>query len=142
MIVSTMKKKNNIHEDKSIHLTDEQYTFILKKARKNLDKIKKIKMEDSTEIGNKYTISNVGLCNDRLTTRDTALLPAEFPRTRWMLYRGMSHKCPLDGRQKPCDVQGWGGGCFYDCLLFNKKVKTISEIKELYDKRIREISNG
>lgn len=118
-----------------IYLTDSEYLNLLKRARQRLDQVKEIRCEDSTEIGFKHTLSNVGLCDDGLTTKEIALFPKEFPKRCSMKYQGRNHKCPLDGRKKS-GILGWGNGCFFKCLLFQGHLNDIKEIKRLYDKRI------
>jgi len=118
------------------YLTDEQYLDLLRRARKRLDLVKDVWCEDSVDVGFKHTKSNVGLCNNGLTTKGIALFPREFPGRREMKYRGWKHKCPLDGRKK-VDFLGWGFGCFFGCLLFKSHLGDLGVIKRLYDEQIR-----
>ena len=143
-------------DDKELYLTDAQYLDLLKKARASLDDITEIDSEDSTQIGNKHTVSNVGLCagidtgrgwyKDKFTTLETAMWRKEFkkigkvkyesPQMFSMKYRGEGHRCPLE-HTRPFK-KGFWGGCFYRCRVFQKKEQTpsLAEIKELYDKEI------
>ena len=140
----------------NLHLTDKQYLDLMKHIRIDLNSIDKIFAEDSTEIGFKYTVSNVGLCagvisrsgtwfKSKYVNRETAIWPEEFdkigkvkyenPQMFSRKYRGDNHRCPLDKRKN-----GGGCGCFYSCMLFNPKGHqhlTIQKIKDLYDKQIK-----
>ena len=142
---------------KDLHLTTNQYLDLLKVVRKDLDNIEKVMADDYTITGRKYTISNVGLCaaeetksgwkKHKYTTLETAMWPEDFktigktkhpyPQQFTMKYRRGTHKCPLDIRK-----HGGGLGCFYNCLLFSKKLRTptMKEIKDLYDKQIEKVS--
>jgi len=115
----------------NIYLTDGQYVDLLQRARSNLDTISSAYGFDDTSIGNKSTKTNVGLCNDNLTVDGIRL----FRGRRTMKYRGPSHKCPLDKREKHN-----GSGCFYTCQFFQNGLRDLSIIKHLYDKRIEEVS--
>jgi len=124
-------------KERNIHLTDEQYLELLKRARKHLDSVKKVESDDCTMPGNKYTDTNVGLCNDFLTTLDIAMWPDEFPHSRrTMKYRGTHHKCPLDTRPRTRKSQN---GCFYTCRIFKGGLKDLKTIKKLYDELRGEI---
>ena len=118
-----------------IYLTNEEYFDLLVRGRKHLDSIKELEFEDSDHLGDKYTVSNCGLCNDSLTTKDIALFPKNFPHRTTMKYRKPHHKCPLDEKKERSSQ-----GCFYSCLGFNKKVKTVNDVKVLFDERIEELS--
>jgi hypothetical protein len=124
-----------MRETTDIHLTDKQYLELLKAGRARLDKIDKVTSHDSEDIGNKYTESNVGLCDDSLTTKDNAMWPEQFPGRLARKYKQKHHKCPLDPRP---DGE-YTDGCFYECLVFQGKVKDISRIKKLYDDKIDSI---
>ena len=91
---------------------------------------------DDTTVGDKSTATNVGLCDDSLTTKSTALFPKDFPRRRDMKYLQNLHKCPLDTREVSNE---WRSGCFYTCRFFNRKLKDVDEIKRLYDELISKL---
>ena len=113
-------------------LTDKQYLELLKKARALLDRIDKAYAYDDTTIGCKSTDSNVGLCNEGLTTKEMAMWPEHFPSRLSRKYRQSNHKCPLDKRTDG-DYQ-WG--CFYHCRVFQDGLKDVEEMKRLYDAAI------
>ena len=51
--------------NKNLHLNEEQFKRILKKIRDRVNEPDfKLQVEDSTTIGEKYTTSNCGLCNN------------------------------------------------------------------------------
>ena len=142
---------------KNLHLTDQQYLDLLKAVRADLDRMKPgdVEYDDCTMIGNKYTISNVGLCTaddeegwsrDRHLTRETAMWPEDFdtigeseypyPQQFTRKYRKAKHTCPLEIKKKRSM-----SGCFYRCRLFSKKSRKprLQEIKKMYDQRIKEV---
>lgn len=115
--------------DKEIYLSDEQYLQLLYIGRTHLDGVKHVYAEDSTCTGNKYTTTNVGLCNEELCTKEIALWPHKWPGRKTIKYRASGQKCPLDTR-----VSGdTSSGCFYHCVIFQKKCTDIEHIKQLYD---------
>ena len=116
-----------INTKRSIRLTDAEYLTLLEDGLRHLDTIEKVTLEDSTCPGDKYTTTNCGLCNEGLTTVDTALFPEMFPGRKDMKYRDSRHKCPLDWRENP-DING----CFYTCMVFKRKLRDINKMKELY----------
>lgn len=121
---------------KSIYLTDAQYLDLLKRARAHLDTIDEAYGYDSTVPGCKFTDSNIGLCNDSLTTLEIAMWPEDFPTRPTMKYRKERHKCPLDWR-----TGSGSDGCFYTCLHFRRGLKDLDKIKALYDQRIKEVED-
>ena len=142
------KEKGKRKMERSLYLTDEQYLELLKRIRKDLDKIESIFVEDSTV--------NVGLCagvlsksgnwyKDKYVTLETALWPEAFkkigkvqcenPQMFKMKYRGDGHSCPLDERKGATD------GCFYHCRAFKNRKLGVEEVKRLYDERIREVDD-
>ena len=109
----------------NLYLTDRQYLDILEKIEQKLKEGSfDYYIYDSNEIGNKYTESNLGFCNEDYTTLDTALFPNQFIEFG---YKGMKYKkenqaCPFDDRvrtlknEKGCfNSIGWG--CYYTCCL-------------------------
>ena len=105
---------------KDLYLTDEQYLELLDKIEEVLASGAPLYIDDCNDIGNKHTESNVGLCNDNLTTKETAMWPEEFPRRTDMKYSKDYHICPFDNRfdaiekgKKKCMFNG----CFYTCSL-------------------------
>ncbi len=147
-------KKEYLH----MYLTDEQYLDLMKKIRKDIDGVTEIFAEDSTMIGNKYTITNIGLCAEafdekgsvfsksKYVTRETAMWPKDFdkigkvkydyPQMFAMKYRQSNQLCPLDKRNK-----GGFNGCFYTCRAFKDKTLTMQEVKCLYDEAIQKEEN-
>ena len=120
---------------KNLYLTDKQFLELLVRARARLEDVDKVSFYDSTMPGNKYTESNVGLCDDSLTTIDIAMWPEAFPSRNSMKYRMNKHLCPLDTREKHD-----GNGCFYTCILFKRGMKDLKQIKRAFDKMIKELS--
>jgi len=121
-------------------LTNVEYLDLLKRAREYVRNLKVALGKDSDTVGSKYTWTNVGLCNEELTTKETALLPEQWEQcNRTMKYLKRHHKCPLDWREASMEVRS---GCFYTCLFFQKKYKNIERIIALYDERIREVESG
>lgn len=97
-------------------LSDAQYLEILYKIRNIVNGPNFVVCAvDSTEIGNKYTESNCGMCNDNFTDEDMALFPDQYPSRKTMKYRAENHKCPFDERK----IGDFSMGCFYDCYIFN-----------------------
>lgn len=127
---------------KNLNHTDDQYLALLKRARTRLDTISSVDGYDSTEIGDKYTETNVGLCDESLTILETALFPEQWDEgRRTMKYLGgkgkLQHICPLDTRWT-----AGGGGCYYHCAFFRYGLRTIEKIKKLYALRIKEVENA
>ncbi len=122
-----------------MYLTDEQHLMFLKKQRERLNHIDKATGIDSTTIGDKYTTTNVGMCDDSLTTKETALFPDEFPQRMSSKYTEKYHKCPLDKRK----LSELGmNGCFHTCRFFKDGLRSITRIKLLYDELIKEVQEG
>lgn len=118
-----------------MYLTDKQYYDLLKRARKSLDNIDRVSGYDCTVVGNKSTDTNIGLCDDSLTTKEIAKFPQYFPHNKALKYRKKHHKCPLDWRKEPEEF-----GCFYKCLFFQKGLKDLEKIKELYDESLKPLT--
>jgi hypothetical protein len=113
----TQMEQPKADEDDELYFTDLEYLQLLESKRRELDKVTKIVAVDSTELGNKYTESNVGICETKKYLKE-------------------NHKCPLDNRRGPCD---YSYGCFYFCAIFEaKKSPSIEKIKIRYDRRIHE----
>jgi len=115
-----------------LELTNKQYHNLLLKIRNTVNSPNfQPYCYDSTTIGDKYTESNCGLCNDAYTTLETALFPEEYKKygRRSRKYRKKNHKCPFDLRFGT-DGKGfihYNWGCFYHCFLFGNGI----EFKEL-----------
>lgn len=124
--------------DESLYLTDKQYMVILLKirARVSEDNFRPY-CYDSITLGDKFTESNCGLCNEEFTDRETALFPEQFPERTTMKYRRENHKCPFDTREKP-DSLGWGIGCFYKCFLFKSKAHSLDVMRAMVERCITE----
>lgn len=127
---------------KDIYLTDEQYKSILLKIKETVEQEGfQYSCIDSTTIGDKYTRSNCGMCNDNFTEKEMALFPDQFPGRKSMKYRQKHHKCPFDMR---VESEHFDTGCFYHCCLFQDERRigrkpNIVEIRELVDKTIQEV---
>ena len=96
-----------------LYLTDEQYIELLYKCREMvqelIEKGDSPWVYDSTRIGNKYTTSNVGLCNEEeLCTREDLSL---FSDNYSLKYTRNGQACPFD--QSFTSVSG----CYYRCIL-------------------------
>jgi hypothetical protein len=117
----------------SINLTNKQYIELLERAFLHLNTVKTVSKEDSITTGSKHTASNVGLCNDNLTTREIALFPDEWPKRKAMKYTRKRHKCPLDNRS---NKENLVNGCFYTCGLFKDNLNSIEDIKKRFKEQI------
>lgn len=111
---------------KDIYLTDEQYLKLLDKVKDLVIREDSYFVFDSTTIGDKYTTSNIGLCNEELTDLDTALFPNEFKNynRKCMKYKKEHHLCPFDNRIKLIETKettNMLNGCYYTCSLQKKK---------------------
>jgi hypothetical protein len=135
-------------KDNDLYLTDKEYLDLLRRALHRLGRVKEIHCGDSTFTGDKYTTTNVGLCDDSLTTKEIAMWPDEFPKRRDMKYRSQScngpepHPCPLDGRLWRDDLREteWMSGCFYKCKVFHTNI-TLKQIEKLYRRLIEKMSS-
>lgn len=112
---------------KELYLTDEQYVKLLDKVENLIHKYDSFQVVDSTEIGNKYTTSNVGLCNDEeMTDEDNAMFPEYFIKhgRTGTKYRQKHQLCPFDTRinniltETPVNMFN---GCYYTCSLRSKR---------------------
>lgn len=120
-------------EDNHLNITDQQYLDLLLKIKETVNQpnFKPI-WDDSDQIGNKYTESNCGLCNDNFTIKETALFPKDFPQRKDMKYHKQIHKCPFDFRKKV----GFNG-CFYTCWFFKRGLRDVNKIRSLVDEQIK-----
>lgn len=124
-----------------MYLTEEQYLSILRKIKETISEEGfTVYCWNSTTVGNKFTESNCGFCNDAYIDKDMALFPHQFPERKTMKYRGENHKCPFDARKKP-GILGWGYGCFDECYLFKhlgKRDWGLPLMREMVDSLIRQ----
>lgn len=130
---------------KNLNLTDEQFLELLKRGLKLLEERYAknpntlAKGVDSTDFGDKYTETNVGLCNEeQLCTKETALFPDEYPQRKSMKYLDTHQKCPLDDRGPGSSDMN---GCFYTCKFFQKGLRHLKPIIELYKISIKHTEN-
>lgn len=128
---------------KNLYLTDAQYLHLLDKIQAEIPKHQSFQVIDSTQIGNKYTTSNIGLCNDNFTELDTAMFPSQFRKhgRMSMKYKQKHHICPFDTRltsiieRKPTHM---GNGCYYTCSLVKKEsdkeklINLVERARELH----------
>ncbi len=125
--------------NKNLYLTDKQYQSILLKIKKTVEQNNfQYNCVDSTSIGDKYTKSNCGFCNNDFTEKDTALFPEQYPERKSMKYRLANHKCPFDMRTPDNLDMGYGNGCFCRCYLFHTRKINITTIKKLVNDTINE----
>lgn len=118
---------------KDLYITDMEYLQLLQKIKEVVNKPDfKPTWYDSTTMGDKYTETNCGLCNDNFTTKDTAMFPDQFPQRKDMKYAKSEHKCPFDFRKKV----GWNG-CFYTCWFFKRGLTNLTKIRQLVDEQIQ-----
>lgn len=118
-----------------MYLTDEQYKQLLEKIFAGLDEVEEVIAHDCDDLGCKDTQCNVGLCNDLLTTKETAMFPDEFPERMDMKYRQQHQRCPLDNRTaSEMDFSG----CFWTCAVFQDGLRDIAKIKSRYARALYE----
>jgi hypothetical protein len=105
----------------SIHLMDDDYEELLDKCDDAVRTIDDFRVLDCTDGCNKSTTSEIGLCNDKFTTQETALFPKQFKTRKSMKYRRYHHVCPFDDRllriERGHDPKNMIQGCFYSCSL-------------------------
>jgi hypothetical protein len=123
-------------KNRDLYITDDQYLSLLKSIRAKLDFTNKASGFDCTDIGNKDTQCNVGMCSDEHTTKELALFPEQFPSRKAMKYTEQHHKCPLDWRPVSTEFRS---GCFYTCMFFKRGLRNIETIKGLYDEEIARV---
>lgn len=122
-----------------LYLNDKQYFILLENIKKTINTHDfKVYCYDSTEIGNKYTASNCGLCNDEYCTFEMALFPRSFPDRKTIKYRENWHKCPFDMRPISNNLKN---GCFYTCYLFktHNGKHDIELMKLMVENTIKEV---
>jgi hypothetical protein len=119
----------------SMKLSDEQYITVLHKIRDTVfSKEFKPYYYDSTVIGDKYTESNCGLCNDKFYEDiDMHHFPEQFPERLSPKYRQDTHQCPFDWRDNASF-----NGCFHTCYLF-KRVVSVKEMRKLVKKKFKKL---
>jgi hypothetical protein len=113
------------------YLTDGEYVDLLIRGRIRLNEVVNGTGDSITTKEDRLVSINVGICDYQLTTYEIALHPPYWPKIKTMKHRAANHRCPLDSR-----VNSDLSGCFYHCLFFQKKLKNIDKIKDLYDTTI------
>ncbi len=115
---------------REIHLNDEQYRRILIKIRNvvNADGFAST-CYDSTEMGNKFTESNCGFCNEEFTELDTAYWPDRFPQDTSMKHTRKDQKCPFD--ILPTPKRFISCGCYYTCFIFHGRTYGEDKVKKI-----------
>lgn len=121
-----MKKTKYIEPEKlKMYCTDEEFLFLLKTKREQIQAGLEFDFYDCTDWGNKYVTCSWGVSQD------------DAQKHRLANYIGDKHRCPL--RQK-----AGRDGCFSSCRVFKRKKDqaqiTREECLELFDKRIFEVS--
>lgn len=121
------------------HLSDAQYLDLLQKIKARINQPEfVVYCYDSTVVGNRYTESNCGLCNEEFVTADTAMFPGYFPGRRDMKYRQKHHKCPFDLRGAE-PAEGFSMGCFYSCYLFKNRQHDLVHMNALVDGALKKV---
>ena len=100
--------------------TDEFYQKALNFLDTVFEKNPLLCLEDSTDIGNKYTYCNVGLCSRPIKNMADGT------------YRKGHHKCPFDDRHNGETGTQRMSGCFWMCLLFQGKIRTGKDARKHY----------
>lgn len=131
-------------ERDEMYLTDEQYLFLLDKLLRNPMKMSsgKYRVIDSDTIGNKYTESNVGLCNDNFVAKHTNM--RLWKNRSSMKYRENHHLCPYDQRalillqaianpEAPMPDVNWFNGCFWTCRIAKRNSLTADVFEPVLD---------
>lgn len=136
-----------MNENKELYLTNNQYLNILDMIENKLNNKTNISICDSNTIGDKYTSSNIGLCNDEFTTLRTALFLEDFKKygRNDMKYRLDNHACPFDNRirepYKKHGLMSLGRGCYYTCSLKNNKLSN-EQLKDYVKDTRNKFLNG
>ena len=100
-----------------------RYQDALRRLRDRIAGGIELNLEDSTEIGNKYTYCSWGMCSEdkeQWPDKDDHTFPNDFERYGRMSRRDIPY-CPLDTRKsriKNSDRIYWG--CFYKCRAFHQ----------------------
>ena len=124
-------------EMEDLYLTNLQYVELLLKIQKVVNAPGfQPAFYDSIQIGDKYTESNCGFCNEGFTTKETAYFPAHFPSRKTMKYRQNHHRCPFD--MGPAGILGWGSGCFYRCYLFQNEKHDVDLMRRMVSNLIED----
>jgi len=125
-----------IGEINSTEITRAEYLLVLRRILEKAKAADKVRAVDSVTIGDKYTYCNVGLCTDspEVWTRELNTFPDQYPERVSPRSRGYDKEvyCPLS---KECKSMG----CFYDCVVFQDKVKDLGIICSLIESRIQEL---
>ncbi len=137
---------------KNLKLSHKSYVAVLERQLERIQADVPLQMEDSTEIGNKYTECSWGLCSDSKEVwpdPQDHIWPDEFIKhgRSAPLYRDKGQLCPFDNQDKIRDAtpKGEPSGCFYRCMIFkpgklNGKRQTVpsrERAEELYQIRIK-----
>lgn len=135
-------------EKTSMYLNNEQYLDLLKMIKETLNSGIDPMISSSDTIGNKYTASSCGLCNDNFTTIDNAMFPEEFEKNgrKSIKYRMKNHPCPFDdrirtGKNLKGYLMGLDGGCYYTCCL-RKRGNTKEQLLEYVEDTERRFKEG
>jgi hypothetical protein len=126
---------NNAHA-----LTEEQTLAVFRRIRAAIADGQVLLMEDSDEIGNKYTQCTWGLCSDMSKywpTPELHVFPQEFADSGRVAPLIPTVDCPM--RTKPGPVTRHG--CFWSCRIFRTHLKTPNreEALGLYDSAIADL---
>jgi len=110
-----------------LYLNNDEYREILAKIVERVNQPDfKPWGEDSTMFGNKYTITNCGVCNDEFCTKENAMFPDQWPQRKHKKYTRGSQLCPFD-----MDGSMGSLGCFYRCYIFQAKTPDVKLIRQL-----------
>jgi len=98
--------------------------------------------EDSTTIGDKYTICSWGLCSvdpEQWPDAGDHMFPVDFiDDGRISVNRGYQQPCPIQRNAEDRGAVGWG--CFSECRIFLRgPMPTREEALAFYDRRIAAI---
>lgn len=131
-------------EYERLYMGDKEYLKLLEKiVEKVNDPNFKPKFFDCTDIGQKETWSNCGLCNESdysdestWTTKENAKFPDQLPSRRAFKDFRNYQQCPFDWRKNPDFT-----GCFYTCYLFQNKRSSIKieSLRRMAKKKLDEM---
>jgi hypothetical protein len=123
---------------KNRELTNEQYIRMLKKLRTLIESGLKLELDDSNEIGNKYTHASWGQCTNEHWDKDS-LFRKDAPFLGSKTH-AKGQFCPFDTRINPpghSSIRNSPMGCFYRCRLFQATkaapAPTREQALQLYD---------